>query len=319
MQFCSMKLMGSFHNLRSYFLFIAGLICCFSPFVSAPVALLGGIAVVAISGHPFEQQGSVVTRLLLQISIAGLGFGVPLTAALQAGNAGWWLAAGSVVVTLVAGWLSGRLFQLPRRTAALVSVGTAICGGSAIAATAPVIKAREDEIAVALITVFILNAAALFIFPFVGHQLELSQEQFGFWAAIAIHDTSSVAGAAQKYGMVALQIATTVKLLRALWIVPLTAGAGWLQHRNLRGLRLPWFMLFFAGAVMANAWLPLPEFFTKGVVSVSHRLLVVTLFWVGASLTPQMLRRAGWKPLLMGISIWLFIAALSLWIICKTM
>jgi uncharacterized integral membrane protein (TIGR00698 family) len=304
---------------RNHFLFTAGLLCCLFPFVSAPVALLAGIVIVSIAGHPFEQHSARITRLLLQISVAGLGFGVPVTAALQAGGAGWWLAAGSVMVTLAAGWFAGRLFHLPKRTTALVSVGTAICGGSAIAATAPVIKAREEEIAVALITVFILNAMALVVFPWIGQLLSLTQEQFGFWAAIAIHDTSSVAGAAQKYGVVALQIATTVKLIRALWIIPLTAGIGWIKHRTLRSLRVPWFMLVFAVAVLLNAWLPLPDFFTKDIVAVCHRLLVVTLFWVGASLTPKLLRRAGWRPLLMGTSIWVFIAAISLWVICKTM
>ncbi len=303
----------------THLLFITGFVVCAFPFVSAPFALLAGIIIIAATGHPFEQYSARVTKLLLQVSIAGLGFGVPVTAALQAGSAGWWLAAGSVVVTLTAGWISGSLFRLPKRTAALVSVGTAICGGSAIAATAPVIKAKEEEIAVALITVFILNAVALFVFPWIGHLLSLTQEQFGFWAAIAIHDTSSVAGAAQKYGMTALQIATTVKLIRALWIIPLTAGVGWIKYRNLRGLRMPWFMLVFAVAVLLNALLPLPDFFTKGIVTVSHRLLVVTLFWVGASLTPKLLRSAGWRPLLMGSLIWIFIAAISLWVICKTM
>lgn len=302
-----------------HLLFIAGFAVCAFPFVSAPFALLAGIIIVAFTGHPFEQHSARVTKILLQVSVAGLGFGVPVAAALQAGGRGWWLAAGSVVVTLIAGWISGNLFHLPKRTAALVSVGTAICGGSAIAATAPVIKAKEEEIAVALITVFILNAVALFVFPWIGHLLSLTQEQFGFWAAIAIHDTSSVAGAAQKYGMVALQIATTVKLIRALWIIPLTAGVGWIKNRNLRGLRMPWFMLVFAVAVLLNALLPLPDFFTKDIVVLSHRLLVVTLFWVGASLTPKLLRSAGWRPLLMGSLIWIFIAAISLWVICKTM
>ncbi|MBP1651015.1 MAG: putative sulfate exporter family transporter, partial [Bacteroidetes bacterium] len=203
-------------------IFLLAFVFCLTPLITPPVALLMGFIIAQFVGHPYLHLNHKATHLLLQISVVGLGFGMNVTSALHAGSQGLWFTVASIIGTLVFGTLLGKLLKIDKKIAYLISAGTAICGGSAIAAISPVIKAEEKQISVALGTIFILNSFALFLFPFVGHLLNLTQTQFGLWSAIAIHDTSSVVGAASKYGTTALQVATTVKLARALWIIPLS-------------------------------------------------------------------------------------------------
>lgn len=201
-------------------IFLLAVVLCLSPLISPPIALLMGLIIAQFIGHPYLHLNHKATHILLQVSVVGLGFGMNVTSALKAGKEGILYTIVSIIGTLVIGFFMGKFLKIEKKTSYLISTGTAICGGSAIAAISPVIKAEEKQISVALGTIFILNSAALFLFPFIGHQLNLSQSQFGMWCAIAIHDTSSVVGAASKYGPQALEIATTVKLARALWIIP---------------------------------------------------------------------------------------------------
>ena len=201
-------------------IFLLAVVLCLSPLISPPIALLMGLIIAQFIGHPYLHLNHKATHILLQVSVVGLGFGMNVTSALKAGKEGILFTIVSIIGTLVIGFFMGKFLKIEKKTSYLISTGTAICGGSAIAAISPVIKAEEKQISVALGTIFILNSAALFLFPFIGHQLNLSQSQFGMWCAIAIHDTSSVVGAASKYGPQALEIATTVKLARALWIIP---------------------------------------------------------------------------------------------------
>ncbi|HYK76788.1 MAG TPA: putative sulfate exporter family transporter, partial [Daejeonella sp.] len=218
---------------------------CLTPWISAPTALFMGLMVARFIGHPFLHLNQKATRWLLQVSVVGLGFGMNVQSALQAGKEGFMFTIVSVFGTLLLGTLIGRLLKIDKVISHLISCGTAICGGSAIAAVSPVISAKENQISVALGTVFLLNSAALFIFPLIGHYLNLSETQFGLWSAIAIHDTSSVVGAAGKYGPKALEVATTVKLARALWIIPVVLGSSILFKNHSVKIRIPYFIGFF--------------------------------------------------------------------------
>ena len=296
-------------------IFFAGLILSASGVLSPPLALAAGLLYGMSFEHPYHLDARRLSRLLLQISVVGLGFGMNLDQVLQAGRSGFLYTALSISVALTLGWLLGRMLGVARKVSFLISAGTAICGGSAIAALAPVSQASEEEIAVSLGTVFTLNSVALLIFPAIGSALHLTQNQFGLWAALAIHDTSSVVGAAAKYGAVALAIGTTVKLARALWIVPLSFATAATQHSRVR-IQWPWFILFFCLAAVANSYLPqlapvYPELKRLGVIG-----LTATLYLIGTGLSLKTLRAVGVRPLLQGVLLWVLVAAASLGLIC---
>ncbi len=244
--------------------------------------------------------------------MVGLGFGINAGTALKAGKEGILLAAVSILGTLVFGYLFGKFLKLNNKISFLISTGTAICGGSAIAAIAPVIKAEEKQISIALGTIFILNSIALIAFPFVGKQLHLSQSQFGLWCAIAIHDTSSVVGAAGKYGNEALQIATTVKLVRALWIIPVALLSGTLFKSKGSNIKIPYFIGLFIMAVVLNTYVPLGQKISNYSVQISKSGLTVTLFLIGCGLSKKALASVGLKPILQGMILWILISLITL-------
>jgi uncharacterized integral membrane protein (TIGR00698 family) len=290
--------------------FLGLLFFCLTPWCSPPIALALGLVLALTIGHPFKT--SQLTRALLQISVVGLGFGMNLQKVLQAGRTGILLTVGTIAGTLLLGTIIGRALRISSGTAHLISSGTAICGGSAIAAIAPVVGANDEEISVSLGTIFILNAIALFIFPVIGRSLGLTQMQFGVWSAIAIHDTSSVVGAAASYGAEALQIATTIKLTRALWIVPLAIGTALAFRRRSTRAALPWFILFFLLASVARTYIDAPTALWETLVRVARIGLTVTLFLIGASLSRRSLTAVGLRPLLLGIVLWIVISAVGL-------
>lgn len=295
------------------FLLLATL--CLTPWVSPPVALAAGIVVANTLGNPFKAYTGKLTKMLLQASVVGLGFGMSVGSALAAGRQGILFTVVSIVGTLVLGYLLGRALKINGRTSQLISAGTAICGGSAIAAIAPVIGADEEQISVSLGTVFILNAIALFIFPAIGHYLAMTQQQFGLWAAIAIHDTSSVVGAGAKYGPEALQIATTIKLARALWIIPLSLITALIVGKGGGRLKIPWFIGYFILALLLNSYVPAIKPIAPYIVMAARAGLTLTLFLIGAGLSLSALKKVGVKPLLQGVVLWVAISAVSLWVI----
>jgi len=291
--------------------FFAGLILSASSFISPPVALTLGILFGLTLTHPYEKQTRTFTKFLLQASVVALGFGMNLHEVLRAGRSGFVYTAVGISAALAVGLALGKLVRVPQTPSFLISSGTAICGGSAIAAVAPIVQASGEEMSVALGTVFILNSVALLIFPAIGWSLHLTQQQFGLWAALAIHDTSSVVGAAANFGAAALVIATTVKLARALWIVPLALGTAALRHTRSK-VQLPWFILFFCLAAVVNTYV-------EGVGAVTHALsqggklgLTATLFLIGTGISRAALREVGWRPLAQGVLLWILVAAGSL-------
>ena len=293
---------------------MAVIVCLFS-LVNSPVALVGGFIFSYFLGHPFSELNHKAVNWLLKIAVVGLGFGMNLQETLSAGKEGFSLTVFTIFLTLVLGFLIGMLLKMSRKTAHLISSGTAICGGSAIAAVAPVIDAPEKDIAVALGVIFLLNSIALVIFPSIGHFLSLSQHDFGMWSAIAIHDTSSVVGAAHTYGEEALKVATTVKLARALWILPLALISLLLFRGKEKKLKVPWFIFLFIGAILVNSYFPLPEFMTTSITKISKSFLILTLFLIGAGLSIEKIKAAGWKPMLLGVTLWVVISIVSLLII----
>lgn len=292
-----------------------GFICFFlltaCPLVSSPLALLAGFSFVILFGNPLPGLTAKTSKNLLKLSVVGLGFGVNFVEVIEVGKSSLLLTVVSVGATLLLGRLIGQLLQVPDNTGALISFGTAICGGSAIAALAPVIKAKDDEIAVSLATVFALNALALIIFPPLGELFGLSQHQFGLWAALAIHDTSSVVGASATFGAVALTVATTAKLTRALWIVPCSFVAG-LYHKSDNRVGVPLFIVAFIAAAFINSWLPSMNMAWNGIYIASKQALVMTLFLIGAGLTRQTLQQVGLKPLIMGFLLWCCVSVCTL-------
>ncbi|UUC44344.1 YeiH family protein [Flavobacterium cerinum] len=300
-------------------IFLFSITLCLFPFITAPLALLFGFIITFLIGNPFEKASQKLTKILLQFSIVGLGFGMNLTDALQTGKDGFLFTIGSITVTLIFGILLGKLFKIPQKTGFLISAGTAICGGSAIAALTPILKAKESDISVSLATVFILNSIALFLFPFLGHLFGMSQSQFGMWCAIAIHDTSSVVGAAQRYGDTALHIATTVKLQRALWIIPLSLLTSFFFKNKDSRIAIPYFIFLFVLAMLWNSYFPSFHHFNETIVMIAKKGLVVTLFLIGAGLTRESLKKAGLRPLAQGIILWTFISVLSFIIIRTTL
>ena len=291
--------------------FFIGLILAASGLVSPPIALAGGLIYGFSFVHPFHLEAKKLSKLLLQASVVGLGFGMNLQQVMQAGRSGFIYTAGSISIALLLGWGLGRLLRVRQRISCLISAGTAICGGSAIAAIAPITNASQEEIAVSLGTVFVLNSIALLTFPAIGTALHMSQSEFGLWSALAIHDISSVVGATAKYGAVALAVGTTVKLARALWIVPLSVGTALANKSNAR-IQWPSFILFFCIATVANTYAHIfqpayPVLKHLGVIG-----LTVTLYLIGTGLSMKTLREVGVRPFLQGILLWLFVALGSL-------
>lgn len=296
-------------------LFILLLILCLFPFVTPPVALFSGLFFAIVIGNPYARQSKKASKMLLQYAVVGLGFGMNLQASLAAGKEGIVFTIVSVIGVMILGMFLSKKMKIEDKTGYLISAGTAICGGSAIAATAPVLKAKEHDISVALGTVFILNAIALFIFPPIGHWLEMTQHQFGTWAAIAIHDTSSVVGAGEVYGPEALKVATTVKLTRALWIIPLALVTSYIFKAKDQKISIPWFILFFVLAMIVNTYAPLPQAVNEVIGFLSKKGLTVTLFLIGSGLSLGVIREVGIKPLLLGIALWVIIGVSSLAVI----
>lgn len=296
-------------------IFLVAVVLCLSPFITPPIALLMGLIIAQFIGHPYLHLNHKATHLLLQISVVGLGFGMNVDSALKAGQSGLLFTIASILITLTAGYLLGKALKIDKKTSFLIASGTAICGGSAIAAIAPVIKAEEKQISVALGTIFILNSIALILFPFIGHYLNLSQTQFGLWCAIAIHDTSSVVGAASKYGPQALEIATTVKLARALWIIPIAFLSSFLFKNKDTKVKIPYFIGLFVLAMIANTYLPFIQDISFYLTSIAKSGLTLTLFLIGCGLSKKVLSSVGYKPLLQGVALWLLISSMALWVV----
>jgi uncharacterized integral membrane protein (TIGR00698 family) len=295
-------------------LFILGILFAASGFVSPPIALAMGLVFGLSVAHPFSLESKKLSRYLLQASVVGLGFGMNLHEVLHAGRSGFLYTFLGISFAMLMGMTLGQMFKVQRRSAFLISTGTAICGGSAIAAVGPICHATNDEMAVSLGTVFVLNSVALLTFPFIGAALKLSQTQFGLWAALAIHDTSSVVGAAAKYGAEALAVGTTVKLARALWIVPLSLVTAMIKHSKAK-IQWPWFIAFFCLAAICNTYLVAGKP-VYGLLFRAGRLgLTVTLFLIGSGISIATLKEVGHKPLLQGIALWLLVSVVSLWLI----
>ena len=285
-----------------------------SAWVTPPVVLFIGLVFALLCGQAYPTFNKNVSKKLLQYSVIGLGFGMNLQASLASGKEGMLFTIISVVGTLLIGMFIGcKALKLNRNTSYLISSGTAICGGSAIAAVGPIIKAKDTDMSMALATVFILNAIGLFLFPLLGHWLGLSQQDFGTWAAIAIHDTSSVVGAGAAYGEEALQVATTIKLTRALWIIPLALVTSVIFRSEGKKISIPWFILFFIVAMLINTYL-LAEFpqIGKFIAGIARKGLIITMFFIGASLSVDVIKSVGIRPLLQGILLWIIISAASL-------
>lgn len=302
------------HGVREG-VFLLCLIWCFTPYASPPIALAAGLILALVVGHPFKKYNGKITKYLLQISVVGLGFGMNFGEVVTAGKTGVLFTAVSIFGTLAAGLLIGKWFSVNEKISHLISSGTAICGGSAIAAIAPIINANEEEISVSLGTIFILNSVALFLFPPIGHFLGLSQHQFGLWSAIAIHDTSSVVGAAVRYGNEALKVATTVKLTRALWILPLSFFAALLSRSKSAKATVPFFIFAFIAASIMTSVVPDLKAVYGTIVHIAKTGLTITLFLIGAGLSRDALRNVGIRPVAQGIILWAFISVISLLVV----
>ena len=295
-------------------LFFIGIIVAASGLLSPPIALACGLVFGFVFTHPFHAEARRLSKILLQISVIGLGFGMDLHEIIRVGRSGFLYTAAGIALAMLCGWGLGKILRVNRKTAFLISAGTAICGGSAIAAVAPITDATEEEIAVSLGTVFVLNSVALLLFPMIGTALHMTQEQFGLWSALAIHDTSSVVGAAGKFGALALAVGTTVKLARALWIVPVSIGTAVVRKSDAQ-IRWPWFILFFCLAAVANTYLrsfhwAYPELKHLGILG-----LTVTLFLIGTGISMKTFREVGVRPMVQGILLWIAVAAGALQLI----
>ncbi|WP_108944924.1 YeiH family protein [Shewanella halifaxensis] len=308
----SNQVTNSTPNKIQLVVFILVGITCLLPMVSSPVALILGFTLASIGWAPEQVHLAALTKKLLAYSIVGLGFGIQFDSALAISIANLPLILGSIILTLVLGFALTKLLKLETKTGHLIASGTAICGGSAIAAVSPAIKANSEQTAIALATVFILNSVALFVFPAIGHALSMSQHDFGVWSAIAIHDTSSVVGAASAYGNEALTTATTVKLARALWIIPIAFISAMLFKGDNNKIAIPYFIGFYCLAIAIAHFFPAGEIAYSAIFEVSKRVLVVCLFLIGAGITIQKMRATGPKPLVLGVLLWLAIGASSL-------
>ncbi|HEX2682296.1 MAG TPA: putative sulfate exporter family transporter [Ferruginibacter sp.] len=299
-------------------LFLCALVFCLTPWASPPIALAIGLVLALTIGHPFAKYNSKATKILLQVCVVGLGFGMNLESVIDAGKTGFLFTVATIFGTLTLGYIVGKWLGLTKKLSHLISSGTAICGGSAIAAVGPVLGADSNEMSVSLGTVFILNSIALLLFPIIGHALNMTEQQFGIWAAIAIHDTSSVVGAAAKYGATALQIATTVKLARALWIIPVALGTAFLFKTQSKKITIPYFIFLFVVASVIRTYIPSVADISSGIVSAAKIGLTITLFLIGAGLSRTTLKAVGFKPLLFGVILWIVISVVSLAVVTST-
>lgn len=305
-------------NTLSKILIPLGVVLCLLPFISGAVALMAGVMIALLLGNPY----AAITRKLspkgMAIGIIGLGAGMNLAVIGAVGAQGLVYTLCGIALAFAAGTLLGRVFKVGRDISVLLCAGTAICGGSAIAALAPVIRAKDHEISIALSTVFILNALALVIFPPIGHALDLTEHQFGLWSALAIHDTSSVVGATLQYGPQAVETGTTVKLSRALWIIPMAFAIGIIRARQDRKsgttpdaagkAKRPWFILWFLVAAALVTFFPVLQPAGDMASLIAKRVLIATLFLIGAGLTREALRHVGFAPLMQGVCLWAVVA-----------
>ncbi|MBQ7853786.1 MAG: putative sulfate exporter family transporter [Muribaculaceae bacterium] len=283
--------------------------------ISPALALLIGLLYAMVFNNPFPKFNKKASKYLLQASVVGLGFGMNIIESLKSGYDGMIFTIVSVFGVMILGVTIGYLLHINRKTSYLIASGTAICGGSAIAAVGPVIKANENEMAISLGVIFILNAIALFIFPPIGHYFNLTETQFGTWAAIAIHDTSSVVGAGEAFGATALQTATLIKLTRALWIIPLALITMMFFRDKSRKISIPWFIFLFIIAMIINTYCYLPQEISKSIIWLAKRGLVITLFMIGASLSISSIKNVGFKPLLLAIALWIIIGISSFYVV----
>ena len=290
----------------------------FGNIITPAIALFLGLAFALIFKNPYPKFNKKTSKYLLQASVVGLGFGMNVTESLKSGGEGMLFTIASVIGVMVLGVLIGKWLHLNKKASYLIASGTAICGGSAIAAVGPIVKANEHEMAVSLGVVFILNAIALFIFPAIGHYFELSEVQFGTWAAIAIHDTSSVVGAGEAYGPIALQTATLVKLTRALWIIPLAIVTMFIFRDKTSKISIPWFIFMFILAMVINTYCNLPQQLTSSLLWIAKKGLVLTLFLIGASLSLSTIKKVGMKPLILAIALWVIIGISSFVVVKMT-
>lgn len=297
-------------------LFFLGLILCATGVLSPSIALLLGLIFGLSFPHPYGADSRALSKFLLQASVVGMGFGMNLHEVIRTGRNGFVYTAVGITFALTAGLILGRLFDVKHKSSVLISVGTAICGGSAIAAVAPILQADQQETAVSLGTIFILNSVALLIFPAIGRALNMSQQQFGLWAALAIHDTSSVVGASSHYGPIALVVGITVKLTRALWIIPVALGAAVL-HRSKNRIQWPYFILLFCLATIVYTYLPSLASLCLVLSNLGKLGLTATLFLIGASISRPALKQVGVRPLLQGVLLWILVGVSSLWLILK--
>src|SRR5215467_4764706 len=295
-------------------LFALGVLLSFTGYVSPPLALTAGILFGLSFAHPYISESRGVARILLQSSVVVLRFGMNLQEVLKAGRSGFLYTALGISFAMLIGLALGKALQVGGKCSFLISSGTAICGGSAIAAVAPIVEADEHEMAVSLGTVFILNSVALLIFPSIGSGLHLSQAQFGLWAALAVHDTSSVVGAASKYGAQALVVGTTVKLARALWIVPLSLATAAIKHHRSR-VSFPWFILLFILAALLNTYVGMVTHISAQLFTIGRLGLTATLFLIGSGISRATLKEVGWRPMLQGVLLWLAVGLASLYCI----
>jgi uncharacterized integral membrane protein (TIGR00698 family) len=297
-------------------LFFFGIILAAAGVLSPPLALGAGIVFAMFLAQPAGFDASQLSRVLLQVSVVCLGFGMNLKEVIQVGTSGFLYTAIGIVCAMLLGWLLARLLKVGKTQGFLISAGTAICGGSAIAALSPVTNATDEEVAVSMGTVFLLNSIALFLFPITGRMLGMTQPQFGLWAALAIHDTSSVVGAAERFGPVALGIGTTVKLARALWIVPMSVGTAVVKRSNAR-VQLPWFIVFFCMAAGLATYAPALHLGYKELATLGRLGLAVTLFLIGTGFSPQAIKQTGVRPLILGVLLWVAVGTISLAAILK--
>jgi len=295
-------------------LFLLALGFAASGWASPPLALAIGLAFGLLFRNPFAEPAAKFSRALLQASVVGLGFAMNLHDVVHAGRSGFLYTLLGIVFAMTAGMALGALLRVQRKPAFLISTGTAICGGSAIAAVGPVAGASSEEMAVSLGTIFVLNSVALLTFPFIGGFFKLNQSQFGLWAALAIHDTSSVVGAAAKYGAVALAVGTTVKLARALWIVPMTVVTALARHTKAK-IQWPWFIALFCVAAVFNTYVGAGSTIYPWISKAARIGMTVTLFLIGTTISITTLKQVGPRPLLQGVLLWLLISVASLWLI----
>jgi len=303
-------------SIMGILFFTSGLVWATSPWASPPAALAVGLVFGVAFAHPWRKQSQKLSKILLQVCVVGLGFGMSFHEVIRVGRSGFAYTILGICFAMLTGMTLGRLLRVERTNALLVSVGTAICGGSAIAAVGKVMDASDEQMTVSLGTVFILNAVALMVFPIIGTLLGLSQTQFGLWAALAIHDTSSVVGAGAKYGTVALAVATTVKLARAIWILPISVATAAARRRKAQ-IQFPWFILFFVVAAVLNSYFPSGAPLFGRLTDLGKIGLTVTLYLIGSNISTSTLKTVGSRPLILGLLLWIIVAALSLLLIQK--